>query len=727
MLTGGHLKMKSVKGNESKVIATTLAVLMSISMLPVMAHAVSENTPKEEVVYINLNNDGSVEEINVVNIFELNENSEIVDYGKYTSIRNMTTTDEIKNLDDTITIDAQAGKLYYEGKLDSRVIPWDISIQYYMDAKEYTADEIAGQSGSLKIKISVRKNELGQSDFFDTYALQASLTLDTKNCTNIVANEATIANVGSDKQLTYILLPGQEADITITADVTDFEMGGISINGIPLNLNIEVDDAKLIDRVTELLDAIEQLDDGANELKSGVADLQEGVKNDLQAGVNDLQNGVQNLYAGTKSLKDGGSSLQSGVANLQTGAEALDEGLQSLNDGIVQIQTALQSLNGQSSTLTEGSSKIKSALSQIQGALNSVSVTTDDFKALIQASSELKSGIESLVSNVSSLHQNVSYESYKSVMLQNGLDIEALKQSNDSAINALQATIVSLSEQIATLQAAGVDTTQLQSQVAQLDNIISLFGANNASISGTESYLSTIHENLSALLEAVTALQTNYTIFDAKIDELVNMLGGLAYKLTELSTAINTLVTEYEKLDSGINAYTEGVSEILAGYSQVSDGATKLVTGSGTLKNGTETLYSGTSDLLSGIVEVYNGTGTLTDGTGTLDEGVAKLLTGIVDLYDGTGELKDGTTTMREETAGMDTEISDKIDELLESITGGDRDIVSFVSEKNTNVNAVQFVIQSQAIEVSEVEENYSQPVEELNFWGKLLKLFGIE
>ena len=73
MLTGGHLKMKSVKGNESKVIATTSAVLMSVSMLPVTAHAVSENTPKEEVVYVNLNNDGSVEEINVVNIFELNE------------------------------------------------------------------------------------------------------------------------------------------------------------------------------------------------------------------------------------------------------------------------------------------------------------------------------------------------------------------------------------------------------------------------------------------------------------------------------------------------------------------------------------------------------------------------------------------------------------------------------------------------------------------------------
>lgn len=70
-----------------------------------------------------------------------------------------------------------------------------------------------------------------------------------------------------------------------------------------------------------------------------------------------------------------------------------------------------------------------------------------------------------------------------------------------------------------------------------------------------------------------------------------------------------------------------------------------------------------------------------------------------------------------EETSGMDTEISDKICELLESITGGDRDIVSFVSEKNTNVNAVQFVFRVRRLRYQEVEENYSQPVEELNFW----------
>ena len=89
--------------------------------------------------------------------------------------------------------------------------------------------------------------------------------------------------------------------------------------------------------------------------------------------------------------------------------------------------------------------------------------------------------------------------------------------------------------------------------------------------------------------------------------------------------------------------------------------------------------------------------------------------------------MAEGTGEFSKETSGLQDEVDEQIDSMLEKFTGSDSEVVSFVSEKNTNVNAVQFVIQSQAIEVSEVEENYSQPVEELNFWGKLLKLFGIE
>lgn len=718
--------MNHMRKNSKKFLTSTLTVILSVSMLSVPVNASSENTTKEEVVYINLNTDGSVKEINVVNIFDLAGEGEIVDYGRYVSVRNMTTTDKINNLDNEITIKTNADKLYYEGRLDNNIIPWDISIHYYLDGKEYEATEIAGKSGELKIAMSVHENTAAQGDFFNNYALQASFTLDTETCKNIVADGATIANVGSDKQLTYTMLPGKETDITITANVTNFEMKGVSINGIPLNLNIEVDDDELMDQVTELLDAIEKLDNGAGELENGVFDLQEGADNDLRSGVFDLQDGAGELHNGAASLKEGGDTLKSGAQNLQNGAATLDEGVRSLNSGIAKIQTALNTLNQNSSGLTEGSAKIKTALVQVQSAVNGVSVSAEDLTALTSASGQMKSGIDSLVNGLSELQQNISYEAYKGIMSQNGLDIESLKQNNAGAVGSLQNMIVYINEQISVLQQSGADTTQLQEQLGQLEGMVTLLEANNACIGGTESYLSTVSENICKLSEGAAALQTNYAEFDSKIGELANVLSGMTYKLSELSAAINTLVTEYEKLDTGIITYTDGVAEIVAGYSELSSGAARLVDGSSSLKTGTETLYNGTGELLSGIVEIYDGTGALKDGTGELDEGVAELLIGISQLYDGTGELKEGTGTLREETEGMDTQISDKIDELLDSVTGGNMEIVSFVSSDNTNINSVQFVIQTEAIEIDEPEEEVQEEEEHMNFWQKLLHLFGV-
>lgn len=43
----------------------------------------------------------------------------------------------------------------------------------------------------------------------------------------------------------------------------------------------------------------------------------------------------------------------------------------------------------------------------------------------------------------------------------------------------------------------------------------------------------------------------------------------------------------------------------------------------------------------------------------------------------------------------MDTKIEDTVNEMLDSISGGDSETVSFVSDKNTDVKAVQFVIKT--------------------------------
>lgn len=714
-----------MKAFYKKLLTCFLAVVLTVSALPAAAFAQEENTPKEEVVYVNLNADGSVSDIYVVNSFDLPQGGRIIDYGNYTALRNMTSTAPIAEEDGAIQIDAGEDKLYYEGRLDNRDIPWDISLQYYLDGVECPATELAGKSGGLAILLSFRKNPDCRGSFFEDYALQASLTLDTNRAENITAKGATVANVGSEKQLTYTILPGQESEFTITADVTDFEMGGISINGIRLNMEIEVDDQVLMDQVLALRDGIERLDDGAGDLKEGIAALEEGAEGSLQTGADEFRDGVGQLHTGTAGLKDGGSDLQAGAMDLQKGADTLDDGAQDLNDGILLLEQGLKELNGKSSELTAGSAQIKTALLQIQNALNGVSDTSAEIQALVEASAQIKSGIQTLSDGVSELQKNVSYEAYKAVMLHNGLDLDALEEGNGTAIQKLR-SLLQLLELLMNTPAAEAYLDQLQELKGQLEQTITLLEGNNANIQGTKEYLTALNTNIQALSNGAAELKENYEEFDEGIGRLAATLGNLLYQISGLSQGIDTLVEEYAKLDDGLKEYTGGVAQIVAGYTQITKGSRILVEGSGALRDGSASLYSGTSELLDGIIGFYDATGTLQDGTGQLEEGVAKLLTGVASLYDGSGELKDGTAALRQETSGMDTEISEQIDALLESISGGGDKTASFVSDQNTRVQSVQFVMKTDGIEIPEAAVPDAGEEKPLTFWQKLLKLFGL-
>ena len=169
-------------------------------------------------------------------------------------------------------------------------------------------------------------------------------------------------------------------------------------------------------------------------------------------------------------------------------------------------------------------------------------------------------------------------------------------------------------------------------------------------------------------------LNAGYKEFDGNIQGLVNSLGNLAKDMTTLKTGINQLVENYDALDSGIGEYTEAVNTITTGYSKICEGAVTLV--------------KGTSQ-----------------------------------LYEGTQSMSEGTGTFRSETSGLQGEIDDKLDTMIDSFTGGDYEVKSFVSEKNTNVASVQFVIQSGAVKVEE-EESTQEEEEKKGIVDKFKDLF---
>ena len=370
--------MKSASFARRAAAAVLAAAVLCASALPAFAEGEqAENTAsKEEVIYGKLAPDGTVQSIYAVNHFEATAGDPITDYGSYTAVRNMTTTDPLTQGDGTVSLTPSAdGSVYYEGTMDpSTPLPWLIEVHYILDGTEVEPEDLAGRSGALIIRIDVNPNPDCSGDWFNQYALQTTVTLDTAHADNIRADGGTIASVGSEKQIVFTLLPGQTSEVEVAADVTDFTMPAITFNGVQLQLKLDIDGVSLTNRLNQLT----------------------------------------------------------------TGTGQLDEGTAAVSEGITALQQGLTMLSQQSGLLTTGSSAINSALSQLQSAVSGISASNDQLSALLTASSQIGDGLAQLDDGVAQLDNQVNYEAFKEILAQNGLDLDTLTQGNQQAIAMLQ-------------------------------------------------------------------------------------------------------------------------------------------------------------------------------------------------------------------------------------------------------------------------------------------------
>ena len=129
-------------------------------------------------------------------------------------------------------------------------------------------------------------------------------------------------------------------------------------------------------------------------------------------------------------------------------------------------------------------------------------------------------------------------------------------------------------------------------------------------------------------------------------------------------------------------------------------------------------------DRVGGVQELLDGSKELFDGASDLRDGVDELFDGTTELKDGTIELTDGTTELRDQSDEMDSKVDEEIDKMLDEYRGGDFDMVSFVSDKNTQVDSVQFVMKVAEIQIEEEEAPVIQEEVKPSFWQKLVNLF---
>ena len=323
---------------------------------------------KDEVVYARLFENGNVRSIYVVNHFTLSGGGVITDYGGYTSVLNLTDLQPVALSGGTVKVGSTSENFYYQGYLAGTDLPWLYRIEYFMNGSPANPAEIAGKSGRLEIRLSSTRNPAVSEVFFYNYMQQITITLDGDKCANIAADGAAVANAGKNRMLVFTVLPKQNADIIVTADVRDFEMAGIDITAMPFSMSFDIPDiGDMLGGLYLLTDAIVELKDGVGKLDDGVSEMAAGSEL-LRAGSGEFLGGLTQLSANSSMISDASAQINGALsmiaASLTDSGDMPDIGL------LTRLPDVLNLLTSGLNRVSTGLIQLKDSYGQAYAALD---------------------------------------------------------------------------------------------------------------------------------------------------------------------------------------------------------------------------------------------------------------------------------------------------------------------------------------------------------------------
>lgn len=539
----------------SRILAVLTAMMMLLAAMPAQAADAVLTSAKEETVYARIQADGTPGTIYVVNRFEVTEPGTITDTGDYEAVQNLSGTQPITLADGTVTFEAEAGNAYYQATMAASDLPWHFDIGYTLDGETVAAEALAGASGELGITLKTSRNEAIDASFYDHYMLQISITLDTALTTDIQAGGATIASAGADKLLVYTVLPGKDADISITATVHDFAMPSMEIAAMPYAMDFDLPDTdSMVEQFQTLADAIADLNDGAASLVGGVAELS----------------------AGAASLAGGSAEFATGIAQLNESATQLGDGSAQINQALADVATSLGAANPNEDT-TEAVEPTLGSLTQLPEALRQMAAGLTQSPETMAA---LASGIPALV--------------------------EAL----DGAIAAIpdgvitQEAIGALMQATATDKALAATASQLTDYYAAARTLkLTYTTQDEASGQSLQTTLAALGETIPALVESMGTLSAALEEMATGIETALASSDSMQ-QIGQLADAFAHLSAQYAQFHEGLTAYTGGVAQLAERYAGLDGGIASLADGIATLDEGAGALASGTAELNDGAKDL---------------------------------------------------------------------------------------------------------------------------
>lgn len=715
-----------------KVVGSVvLSAVMAGSMMPVTVFAQSNDenpTEKTETVYSVLNSDGSISDT-IVSSWLHDEDgiNNIKETLNLTDVKNIKSNEKPSKDGNTYTWNAKGNDVYYEGTA-TKQLPVSVKIRYELDGQEISANDIQGKSGHLKLTISFTnnysqvKNINGKSIVIHpSYLAGGMLNMSIGKFSNVKCESGKIVNDGTNEMLAFANIPGLNEtlksagldkvnnqlgisdDVTVEADVNDFDLGSIMVgmtNEIDLNQELgEIGSvSELTDGIDQLIEADNQLIDGSKQLYDGTTQLKEQA-----APLTGSSDQVRQLSAGAIQLNDGVKALQTGISQYTAGASAINEGVdqlyaipqgaaqisegittyktQSLVSGIDDLSAGLDTFRQQvNAGLSSADTKaMMEQLEQAEGVLNKMSDTLDEDEKIVSGLNKAMQDakISDTLGNLKKVKetqlpalQNAintqistnkdAYDNNKKVVEGFNKDFNSTKQS---MLDSIDATIKALEAAKGTTSTSTTSVTDEEGNTTSSET--STTTVNNGAI---DDQIAKLQEQRKQV-EALTATS------HGELKEFVDMsqtLGQLGTLLDEVLVGANSLTGTLESAGENIGKLQSDVSDSLKMISGLK--STLKKTDLSSLKTMRETINGAIDDLQKGTSNLRDGAKLVASSVDSLQvqskAGIDKIKAGTTQLTSNNATLNGGASALSQVTgtlagqSGTFNEMADGLDTL---------------------------------------------------------------
>ncbi|WP_417399459.1 hypothetical protein [Hominenteromicrobium sp.] len=337
----------------TKSVAATISALLLLGCAA-PAFAADATVEKKETSYLILNADGSVQEQITSDWLHSDDGFDAVtDESDLSDIQNLKSDVMPEQSGNTLKWTTDETDIYYQGK-NSAQAPVGVSIEYTLDGKAVTADELKGQSGHLVATVKLTNNT-GEEvtvngkkrTVYTPFFTVAAAVLPSENFKNITTEHGLVESDSKTQVACYLAMPGMKEAVsdllpdsfdklddlmldtlTLEADVTDCTVPTFLFAAAPSLSDLDLDEVsdELGDTMDELTDAIDQLKDGSGALDDAVGTLVESLDtfassySQFDAGVDSALNGTQTLANGTENLLENAQLLATKTGELSLGA-----------------------------------------------------------------------------------------------------------------------------------------------------------------------------------------------------------------------------------------------------------------------------------------------------------------------------------------------------------------------------------------------------------------------